>query len=80
MASMAAGSNMTILHEELIAIDGVADAQVEVIDDVFPSVRLQIDPGADRRQVGAILARSGRAAGRSTESSACCPLSLRYSP
>ena len=55
MAQMAAGSDMTILHEELMAIEGVADAQVEVVDDRYPSVRLHIDSGADRRQVGALV-------------------------
>ena len=55
MASMATGGDMTILHDELMAIEGVADAQVEVVDDRYPSVRLHIASGADRRQVGALV-------------------------
>ena len=55
MAPMAARSDMTVLHEELMAINGVADAQVEVTNDRYPSVRLHIDSEADRRQVGALV-------------------------
>lgn len=43
---------MTILHDELVAIEGIADAQVEIVEDGPPSVRLQVEPGADRRRVG----------------------------
>lgn len=54
---------MTILQDELMAIDGVADAHVEIIDDALPSVRLSILPDADRQFVGArvreVLANHG---------------------
>ena len=43
---------MTVLYDELVAIDGVADAQVEIVEGGPPSVRLQVQPGADRRMVG----------------------------
>ncbi|HSR43736.1 MAG TPA: hypothetical protein VLT15_00715 [Acidimicrobiia bacterium] len=46
---------MTVLHDELMAIDGVAQAQVEIVDDGSPSVRLQVEPGADRRRVGELV-------------------------
>lgn len=46
---------MTALHEELIGIDGVAQAEVEIVDDGSPSVRLQVEPGADRRLVGQLV-------------------------
>lgn len=49
---MAAGNDMTVLYDELVAIDGVADAQVEIVEGGPPSVRLQVQPGADRRMVG----------------------------
>ncbi|MDF1594524.1 MAG: hypothetical protein P1T08_00315 [Acidimicrobiia bacterium] len=49
---MAAGDDVTILHDELVAIEGIADAHVEIVEDGPPSVRLQVEPGADRRRVG----------------------------
>jgi hypothetical protein len=55
MAATAAGNEVTVLHDELIAIEGVAQAEVEIVDDGSPSVRLQVEPGADRRRVGGLV-------------------------
>ena len=51
----AAGNGMTELRDELIAIDGVAQARVEIVDDGSPSVQLQVEPGADRLAVGTLV-------------------------
>jgi hypothetical protein len=46
---------MTVLHDELVAIEGVTDAEVEIVDDGPPAVRLRVGPGADRRRVGELV-------------------------
>lgn len=46
---------MTELRDELVAIEGVAHAQVEIVDDGSPSVQLQVEPGADRTTVGLLV-------------------------
>lgn len=75
---------MTVLHDELIAIDGVAQAQVEIVDDGSPSVRLQVEPGADRRQVGElvqqILAKHGLKSRLAPEQVSTEPVSAPESP
>jgi hypothetical protein len=69
----AAGNGMTELRDELIAIDGVAQARVEIVDDGSPSVQLQVEPGADRLAVGTlvqqILAKHGLKSRLAPESS-----------
>lgn len=64
---------MTELRDELIAIEGVAHARVEIVDDGSPSVQLQVEPGADRLAVGTlvqqILAKHGLKSRLAPESS-----------
>jgi hypothetical protein len=64
---------MTELRDELIAIEGVAHARVEIVDDGSPSVQLQVEPGADRLAVGSlvqqILAKHGLKSRLAPESS-----------